>query len=156
MISLDELTFTRRAWLPATPAALYDLVSDVSMIGTWSPIAIGADYDEGAGPRPGAWFSGRNQHGERSWQSRSQVQTAEPGAEFAFVVGGLADGLVRWRWTFTADGPGTVVAQHWQVLRMDERFGDTREAVLGLREVMADSAESTLLALSRWVSEQAA
>ncbi|WHT19996.1 SRPBCC family protein [Crossiella sp. CA-258035] len=156
MISLGELTFTRRAWLPAAPHPLYDLVTDVSMIGSWSPTAVAAEYDDGAGPRPGAWFSGRNQRGGRTWRSRSQVETAEPGAEFSFVVGGLAEGIVRWRWTFTADGPGTVVAQHWQVLRLDPVLGSTREELLTLREVMAASAESTLLAMCRWVSEQAA
>lgn len=111
--------FTRRAWVPASPTAVYDLVSDVSRIGEWSPNASEVRYDLGAGPEPGAWFSGRNRRSDSGWESRSQVLTAERGAEFSFVVGGLDDGVVRWRWTFRAEGTGTVVEQSWQLLRMD-------------------------------------
>lgn len=155
MISLDELVFTRRAWVAAAPAELYELVSDVSRIGEWSSTAVSAAYDEGAGPRPGEWFSGQNRRGELSWASRSQVEVAEPGAEFTFVVGGLAEGIARWRWTFTADGPGTVVAQHWRLLRHYQPLGPTQRDLLDWREHMAESAESTLIALARWVSERA-
>ncbi|MFE9928812.1 SRPBCC family protein [Streptomyces sp. NPDC005533] len=52
--------FTRRAWVDAPPARVYELVADVSAISRWSPHATRAAYDHSAGPRPGAWFSGRN------------------------------------------------------------------------------------------------
>ncbi|MFJ3671437.1 hypothetical protein ACIPSE_33735 [Streptomyces sp. NPDC090106] len=68
---------------------------------------------------------------------------------FAFVV----DDLVRWRWTFRAEGAGTVVEQSWQLLRLQPVLGTTREDVEGLRDHMATSAEQTLIALARWVSE---
>ncbi|MEU1185656.1 hypothetical protein ABZ464_50220 [Streptomyces sp. NPDC005820] len=60
--SLDPAVyaFTRRAWGDAPPARVYQLVGDVSSISRWSPNATDAAYDHDAGPRVGAWFSGRN------------------------------------------------------------------------------------------------
>lgn len=49
---------------------------------------------DGAGPAPGAWFGGRNRRGDREWDSRSQVLTADPPGEFSSVVGVI--GLARW------------------------------------------------------------
>jgi len=68
-------------------------------------------YDEAAGPHAGAWFSGRNSRGDKEWTSRSQVVEAQPGARFAFVVGGADNGIVRWTWTLHPEGDGTEVRQ---------------------------------------------
>ncbi|MGW3716189.1 SRPBCC family protein [Streptomyces sp. NPDC005133] len=105
----SAFAFSRRAWVDATPAGVYDLVSDVSAIARWSPDATEVTYDEGAGPQVGAWFSGRNQRDGRQWSSRSQVVRAEPGSSFAFVVGGAEGGIVRWTWALHPCGRGTVV-----------------------------------------------
>lgn len=153
---MTDFTFTRRAWVPAPPAVVYDLVSDVAKIELWSPTASRVRYDEGAGATPGAWFGGHNRRGEREWNSRSQVLTAEAPAEFAFVVGGLDDGIVRWRWLIDGDGPGSVVTQEWRVLRLDPVLGSTEQEVAELRDEMASSAERTLIALARWLHERSA
>ncbi|MFE9997469.1 SRPBCC family protein [Streptomyces avermitilis] len=149
-----DYAFTRSAWVEATPAAVYDLISDVSRIGTWSPSADEAAYDDGAGPWTGAWFQGRNHQGDREWTTRSQIVDARPGDTFAFVVGALDDGIVEWRWTFRADGPGTVVQQSWQLLRLDPVLGETRTELDALRDHMAADVEHTLIALARWLSER--
>jgi hypothetical protein len=153
-LDLTEFDFTRRTWVDAPPAAVYDLVGDVSMIERWSPSASAVAYDEGDGPRVGAWFSGSNRRGERAWTTRSQVVSADPGVDFAFVVGGAEDGIVRWRWTFHAQGAGTVVAQSWQLLRADPVLGSTRADLVALRDHMAGSVETTLLALAEWVAAE--
>ncbi len=156
--ALDPATFTfaRRAWVPAPPLVVYDLVSDVAKIELWSPTASRVRYDDGAGPVPGAWFGGHNRRGEREWDTRSQVRTADAPAEFAFVVGGLDDGIVRWRWLIAADGPGSIVTQEWQLLRLDPVLGSTAGELAALRDDMAASAETTLIALGRWLHEHAA
>jgi len=68
--------------------ALYDLVSDVTRMGEWSPVCKACWWDDGAGARAGAWFTGRNEASGRTWETRSEVVTAARGREFAFVVGG--------------------------------------------------------------------
>ncbi|PRY34745.1 SRPBCC family protein [Umezawaea tangerina] len=141
-------SFTRRAWVAAPPERVYELVGDVSLIGTWSPSADAAVYDEGDGPRVGAWFTGRNHRGDREWSSRSRVVAAEPGSDFAFVV----DDLVRWHWTFLPHGTGTEVRQSWTLLRPDPVLGTTDDDLAALRDHMADSVETTLVALAAWVA----
>ncbi|TQM11412.1 SRPBCC family protein [Pseudonocardia kunmingensis] len=149
--------FTRRAWVAARPGEVYDLISTVSHISRWSPNAIRARYDEGAGPRPGAWFSGRNRRSGNEWDSRSQVEVAEPGSEFTYtVLGSVPVPIVRWRWTFTAYGSGTHVTQTWQLLAADPVLGSTYRDLDDLRDATIDSVEATLVSLASWVADRAA
>ncbi|MFE3627261.1 SRPBCC family protein [Streptomyces goshikiensis] len=112
-----DFAFTRRAWV--APTRVYDLVSDVAAIRRWSPNATDVAFDQGDGPRVGAWFSGRNHRDGKQWTTRSQITQADPGTAFTFVVGGAEDGIVRWSWTFQPQGRGTLVRQRWQLLRLD-------------------------------------
>ncbi|GGN94313.1 hypothetical protein GCM10011579_093660 [Streptomyces albiflavescens] len=66
-LDASGFAFTRRVWVDAAPARVYDLVSDVSAIGRWSPNATDLTFDQSAGPRAGAWFSGRNQKDGMEW-----------------------------------------------------------------------------------------
>ncbi|NEA39550.1 SRPBCC family protein [Streptomyces sp. SID11385] len=144
---------TRRAWVPLSPARAYDLLSEVSHISRWSPNAVRAAYDEGAGPHAGAWFHGRNRRDGAEWDSRSQVQVTQPGREFAYtVLGSEGSPVVRWTWTFTPYATGTALTQSWQLLAYDPVLGTTPQDLDTLREATADSMESTLTALSAWAS----
>jgi len=94
-VTATDLTFTRRAWINPRPGDLYDLISDVSKIGDWSPNADAVHDDQDAGPWVEAWFSGCNRKGGMEWTTRSQIVAAEPGRRFAFTVGGAQDGIIR-------------------------------------------------------------
>ena len=87
-----------------SPEDLYDMVSDVTRMGEWSPICAACWWDEGGGPRAGAWFTGRNETAERTWETRSLVEVADRGREFTFAVFGSR---VRWSYTFEAAEGGT-------------------------------------------------
>ncbi|MEU2451994.1 SRPBCC family protein [Streptomyces sp. NPDC012765] len=156
VLAASDFTFSRRAWVDATPARVYDLISDVSAIGRWSPNASDVTFDRGAGPRVGAWFSGRNHKDGRQWTTRSQVVRADPGTAFAFVVGGAEDGIVHWSWSCHPRGRGTVVEQSWQLLRLDSVLGTTRGDLDAVRDYMTDSVETTLLSLAQWIAENPA
>ena len=65
---------------------LYDMVSDVTRMGEWSPVCRACWWDEGESPRVGAMFTGRNETPERTWETRSQVVVADRGREFVFEV----------------------------------------------------------------------
>ncbi|WIY00833.1 SRPBCC family protein [Amycolatopsis mongoliensis] len=152
-IDVTGFAFTRSAWVDAAPAHVYELISDVSAIGRWSPTASSVSYDDGAGPRAGAWFSGANRRDGREWTTRSQVERADPGTAFTFVVGGTETGIVRWSWEFRPQGRGSLVRQSWQLLRFDPVLGRTRADVDALRQYMAGSVETTLAALAQWIAE---
>ncbi|HJY95097.1 MAG TPA: SRPBCC family protein, partial [Streptosporangiaceae bacterium] len=96
---MSSLQYSESIVVARSPEALYDMVSDVTRMGEWSPVCTACWWDDGDGPRLGAWFTGRNQLPERTWETRSQIVAADRGREFAFVVGGT---WVRWGYTFTA------------------------------------------------------
>ena len=103
-----NLSFSASTRIDCPPGKLYAMVSDVTRMGEWSPVCKACWWDEGSGPEVGAWFTGRNEIPERTWETRSQVIVAEPGKEFAFMVGG---NLVRWGYTLAPAGDGTEVTE---------------------------------------------
>jgi Polyketide cyclase / dehydrase and lipid transport len=122
-----------------SPEELYELVSDVTRMGAWSPVCKACWWDEGDGPRVGAMFTGRNELPERTWETRSEVVAADPGREFAWVV--TVTGT-RWGYTFEAVEGGTEVTESWDfppeaVAMFHERFGDGAEAQIAERSNLA-------------------
>jgi len=135
-----------------SPEDLYDLVSDVTRMGTWSPICKACWWDEGAGPEVGAWFTGRNVLPERTWETRSEVAVADPGHEFAFVVNGS---WTRWGYVFTPVEGGTELTESWEFLpggiaMFDERFGADAQAQIASRlELAKRGIPATLAAIKK-------
>ncbi|MGH3626469.1 MAG: SRPBCC family protein, partial [Sciscionella sp.] len=52
--------------IASSPETLYDMVSDVTRTGEWSPVCRACWWDDGDTARVGAWFTGRNQTTERA------------------------------------------------------------------------------------------
>jgi hypothetical protein len=134
---------------------LYDLVADVTRMGAWSPVCKACWWDEGAGPVAGAWFTGRNVTPERTWETRSQVEVAEPGREFAWLVG---DGWVRWGYSFRPVDGGTELTETWDFLpagqvRFEERYGPDAEAQIAQRIEAARSGIPATLAAIKQTAE---
>jgi len=85
----DEATavvaVTREAAVP--PDRVYELISDVTRMGEWSPETTACVWLGGAtGPEVGARFRGRNQIGWRRWSTTCTVSAADPARRFAFRV----------------------------------------------------------------------
>jgi hypothetical protein len=121
------------------PEDLYDLVSDVTRMGSWSPVCKACWWDEGAGPEVGAWFTGRNELPERTWETRSVVVVADRGREFAFIVNGS---WTRWGYVFTPVDGGTELTESWEFLpggvtMFEERFGADSDAQIANRLELA-------------------
>ncbi len=99
----------------AAPAdRIWALVSDVTMIGRYSPETFEAEWLDGAtGPAVGARFRGhvkRNGRGPTYWTTCT-VTTCEPGREFAFAVGSADKPLNTWRYHLEPAGDGTDVTE---------------------------------------------
>ncbi len=119
---MSSLSYSESIMVARSPEDLYDMVSDVTRMGEWSPVCTACWWDDGLGVSPGAWFTGRNELPERTWETRSQVVTADRGREFAFVVGGS---WVRWGYTFTPVDGGTQVTESWEFLPRTASPGST-------------------------------
>lgn len=140
----------------ATPQAVYDLVSDVTRTGEWSPTCAACWWDEGAGPEAGSWFTGRNETPERTWETRSQVVAAQPGREFAWLVGGK---LVRWGYLLEPVEGGTRLTESWEFLPaglalFEERYGDDAAAQIADRTQAAHRGIPATLASIKDVAER--
>lgn len=152
---MADFDFSDSVLVSRTPDEVYALVSDVTLMGGWSPVCKacwweGADarsMESGADARSmesadagsvGAWFIGRNETAERTWETRSQVVAADPGREFAWEVNG---GWVRWGFVLEPageTGQSTLLTQVWNFLPrgiagFHDRFGETAEAEIAIR-----------------------
>jgi Polyketide cyclase / dehydrase and lipid transport len=149
---MTDLTFSDSVFIARSAEDLYDMVSDVTRMGEWSPVCKACWWDDGESARVGAWFTGRNETPERTWETRSEVVAAEAGHEFAFVVGGS---WTRWGYAFESTDGGTLVTESWAFLpagieRFHERFGDDADAQIALRVVAAhEGIPATLAAIKR-------
>ncbi|WNV75505.1 SRPBCC family protein [Geodermatophilus sp. DSM 44513] len=149
---MSALTHAASVVVAASPEEVYDLVSDVTRTGEWSPVCRSCWWDEGATGAVGDWFTGRNETPDRTWETRSQVVTADRGREFAWVVGGT---LVRWAFTMEPVESGTRLTESWEFLpaglaRFAERFGDDAERQVEDRTRAAhEGIPATLAAVKR-------
>lgn len=99
---------------------VYDLVSDVTRIGEFSPETFEAEWLGGAtGPAVGARFRGhvnRNNRGVKYW-TECRVTEATPGRAFAFDVV-MGDRVVNsWRYDIEPAGDGTDVTESFALDR---------------------------------------
>jgi uncharacterized protein YndB with AHSA1/START domain len=114
--------------ISASPPDVWNLVSDVTQIGRFSPETIAAEWLDGAtGPHPGVKFRGRvkrNEKGPIYWTSCT-VTECEPWRVFAFTVRSRPIGLpiapkntvcLTWRYTFEPAGSGgTLVTEEFEL-----------------------------------------
>ena len=104
--------------IAASPAQLYELVSDPARMSRWSPENTGADSTGSL--EVGARFVGSNRRGLLTWVTRSVVTAADPGERFAFTVTeiGLRTPILSaanasWEYRFAAVDGGTRVTETW-------------------------------------------
>ncbi|MGY1883710.1 MULTISPECIES: SRPBCC family protein [unclassified Blastococcus] len=149
---MSELRHSRSITVATSPEELYDLVSDVTRTGEWSPVCRECWWDEGASGAVGDWFSGRNVTPDRTWETRSQVVVADRGREFAWVVGG---NLVHWSFTLAPVAGGTELTESWEFLPgglalFAERYGERADEQIALRTRQAhEGIPATLAAIKR-------
>jgi uncharacterized protein YndB with AHSA1/START domain len=102
----------------ASPEKIWELISDVTRIGRYSPETFEAEWLDGAtGPAVGARFRGhvkRNRKGPTYWTTCT-VLASDPGREFAFGVGNRAKPLNTWRYHLEPAGDGTDVTESFQL-----------------------------------------
>jgi uncharacterized protein YndB with AHSA1/START domain len=104
--------------MAAPPEQVWNLVSDVTRIGSYSPETFEAEWLDGAtGPAVGAKFRGhvkRNGRGPTYWTTCT-VSACEPGREFAFGVGPSDKPMNVWRYRLQPSGDGTDVTESFQL-----------------------------------------
>ncbi|NRQ40081.1 NAD(P)-binding domain-containing protein [Nonomuraea sp. NN258] len=102
--------------IDADPGLVWDLISDVRLMGQWSPecrrcIPLGGK--RGVGAR----FIGVNRRGWVVWVTMNEVETSERGKSFGWLT--RTNG-VRWSYRLEADGDGTIITETWDVSGQSE------------------------------------
>ena len=93
--------------IAAPPERLYEMVSDLSRMGEWSPENQGGKWVGGAtGAAEGARFKARNSNGKRSWSSVATILTADRPKELAWESSALGLKIALWRYRFEPNGQG--------------------------------------------------
>lgn len=152
---MAELHFSDSVVISRSPEEVWDLVSDVTRTGEWSPICRACWWDDGDGPRVGAHFTGHNEHGERQWDTRSEVVAADRGVAFAWEVNG---GWVRWGYELESVDGGTRLTEAWDFLPagqdgFQERYGDQAQTQIENRTTAAHKGIPATLAAIKRIAE---
>ena len=105
--------------IAAPPELVYNLITDVTRMGEWSPECYRCEWLDGAtAPTAGARFRGYNRRGPMRWERTAVVATAQRGREFAFTTVNDRTGRdeTRWQYTMEPSPSGTVLTESFQFL----------------------------------------
>lgn len=157
MSQTAELRHQESIDVAADAESLYEMLTDIGRTGEWSPVCISCWWeDTDQAGAVGAWFVGRNEQPDRTWETRSLVVVADRPHEFAWVVGG---GFVRWGYTFTPVKSATRVIESWEFLpegiaMFEKKYGDRAPVEIAARTAAAfDGIPKTLAAIKRIAEE---
>lgn len=125
---------------------MWELVSDVTRMGEWSPEAVGGAWIRGAtGPTVGARFRGRNRNGWHRWSTFCTVTESEPGRSFVFQVKAGKLGVAEWAYRIEPTAGGSRVTETWtdcrrRLMRMiGAPASGVRDRVAHNRETMTET-----------------
>ena len=132
------------------------MVADVTRVGEWSPMCTACWWDEGDGPDVGAKFTGRNEQGERTWETRSEVVAADRG--LSLPGWWLSRPPARWDYSFVAVDGGTEVTETWELppegsAFFEKMFGDDAAKEIDKRSDWAKNGIGATLAAIKGVAE---
>ena len=117
-VILRPMTGEVSLWMDAPPDRVWDLVSDVTRIGEFSPETFEARWTRGStGPEVGASFKGhvrRNGVGPTYW-SPCQVTKCVPHELFEFAVGTDDVTLNNWGYRLEPKDGGTLVTEYFRL-----------------------------------------
>lgn len=152
---MTDLTHSESVVVAASPEAVYDLVSDITRVGEWSPECRAGWWDEDAGAKVGDWFTGKNEADGNTWETKSKIVAADRGKEFTWQVMGS---YVRWGYTLEPVDGGTKLTESWAFLPdgiqfFKDRFGDEADAAIDGRATTARNGIRDTLAAIKKIAE---
>jgi hypothetical protein len=137
-----EMRGEASAYIEAPPKQVYEVVSDITRMGDWSPECVGGSWiPDASGPVVGAQFHGDNRRGPNEWTTPNTVIAADEGREFAWVVGTPEFRVCTWRYELNPEGAGTRVTESFELGRepvgfssmVDQAPEDEREQLVAAR-----------------------
>ena len=93
--------------IDAPVSVVYDLVTDVTRMGEWSPECVRCEWNEEPGA-VGSTFTGHNRRGPARWKTVARVLVADRPREFSFATLHHGEPSTRWTYHLQGDDPTTV------------------------------------------------
>ena len=107
---MDWPTVTVTAHIAAENQRVWELVSDIGLMPTFSDELQSVQWLDGDQPRTGARFAGTNEHPLMgTWTTRSQIIECTPPRVFAWAVGDPEQPAATWCFTLSGAVSGTDV-----------------------------------------------
>jgi Polyketide cyclase / dehydrase and lipid transport len=93
------------------PQKVYELITDVTRMGEWSPESAGGKWLNGAPGTVGSTFRGDNRRPWMKWSTICTVIAAERGKRFAFAVKAAGRPVSTWEYEITPRTGGCQVTE---------------------------------------------
>ncbi len=107
---MSEVSVERE--IAAAPEDVWELISDVTRMGDWSPECTGGTWlGDASGPAVGARFRGTNKAGWRRWWTTATVTEADPGKSFVFKVASGPMPIATWGYQIAPTDGGCRVTE---------------------------------------------
>jgi len=90
--------------IEASRERVWELIRDINIASRFSDEFLGADWSANIPPMIGTSFVGRNQRGDRYWETTSYVRAYDPPNLFAWNVGDLDLPSAQWRFEINSVG----------------------------------------------------
>ena len=117
-MAAEGIEGTATIQIQAQPEKVYEMITDVTRMGEWSPETVRAEWVGGAPRAPGgAPFKGHNKLGLARWSTTPTVKVADPGREFTFETGKPGKEATRWTYLFAPKDGGTELTESFEALR---------------------------------------
>lgn len=133
--------------VPATAETVYDLVTDVTRMGQWSPETVSAAWLDGADHAAvGVRFQGTNVIGKTRWTTKPTITAAVRGEVFAFNVPGASGGQSRYEFEQVPGGTRVVESVHQDkpsplIIRLLQRKPGVTDRAQHLQDGMTTTLE---------------
>lgn len=132
--------------IEAAPSAVWDVVTDITGFGRFSPENTGGRWTGGQPMSVGATFTGGNRHGLIRWTTHCTVVDVVAGQKFSFEVD---ESKARWTYLVEPSGTGTRVTEtreiygtpalHVRLVQRSKLIGRNRNALMqsGMQTTLA-------------------
>jgi uncharacterized protein YndB with AHSA1/START domain len=137
--------------IDAPPDQIYDLVTDVTRMGEWSPECVRCEW-QGEPGRVGSTFKGHNRSGPARWSTVARVLVADRPKEFSFATLYRDEPSTRWTYRFEGDGP-TTVTESFDAIRTPPLIAFAERVFLRNRQAQLEEGMAKTLAAIKAVAE---
>lgn len=138
----------------AAPAdVVYDLISDVTRMGEWSPECVSCDWMDVPG-LVGSKFRGQNRSGLARWSTVAEVTAADRPREFAFATLHRGREATRWRYLLDGAGDHTVVEESFESITTPLLIGLAERFLIRKRQSQLESGIARTLQALKATAER--